>query len=68
VSSLFSSFVAALDAYDSYIIKCKGKETLPTELNRPEKWTGFFEQSDFDKGTENGNSGNAKTRRKKPPG
>ena len=57
-----------MDAYDTYVIQCKGKEALPTELNRPEKWTGFFEQSDSDKGNENDNSKNTKMRKKKPIG
>jgi hypothetical protein len=46
MSSFTLSFVDALDAYDTYVIQCKGKATLPTDLNRPEKWTGSSEQPD----------------------
>lgn len=46
LSSFTLSFVDALDAYDTYVIQCKGKATLPTDLNRPEKWTGSSEQPD----------------------
>ncbi|KAL3765684.1 hypothetical protein ACHAW5_006364 [Stephanodiscus triporus] len=44
--SRLSVFEDALDAYDTSVIQCKGKGTSPTDLNRPEQWTWFFEQSD----------------------
>ena len=46
MSSFILSFVDALDAYDTYVIQCRVKATLPTDLNRPKKWTGSFEHPD----------------------
>jgi hypothetical protein len=39
MSSSKYTFVEALDAYDTFVLQRKGKGILPTDLNRPEKFS-----------------------------
>ena len=49
MSSSTYIFVEALDAYDTFVIQRKGKDVLPTDLNRPDKFICFVEQSNSEK-------------------
>lgn len=62
------SFLEALDAYDTHVIQREGKDILPTDLNRPEKWSCFVEESDSDEGIHKVDSGITKTRKRRSPG
>ncbi len=60
-------FVEALDAYDTFVIQRKGKDVLPTDLNRPDKFICFVEQSNSEKCVDDDDSGYTKTRKRRSP-
>jgi hypothetical protein len=65
MSSSKYTFVEALDAYDTFVLQRKGKGILPTDLNRPEKFACFVEQSNSEKCVDNDESEYAKTRKRR---
>jgi len=67
LSSSTYIFVEALDAYDTFVIQRKGKDVLPTDLNRPDKFICFVEQSNSEKCVDNDESEYAKTRKRRSP-
>jgi len=67
LSSSTYIFVEALDAYDTFVIQRKGKDVLPTDLNRPDKFICFVEQSNSEKCVDDDYSGYTKTRKRRSP-
>ncbi len=67
LSSSTYIFVEALDAYDTFVIQRKGKDVLPTDLNRPDKFICFVEESNSEKCVDDNDSGCTKTRKRRSP-
>ena len=59
-SMILSSFTLelisdAVEAYDNNIVRLKGKNTKPSDLNLPNKWGWLFENSESDGDSEQNN-------------